>query len=82
MPSPDDYFYGKREVEIMATDSKQYRELGCKDFKADCDFMVRAETSEEVMRYCQEHVCNAHGKCESSPETVEKIKSRIRRVWT
>jgi predicted small metal-binding protein len=65
----------------MATHSKQYKELTCKDFRSDCDFMIRAETSEELMRYCQEHVCNVHGKCDSSPESTQKIKSRIKDVW-
>ena len=65
----------------MATNSKQYKELSCRDFKADCDFTVRAETSEELMKYCQEHACSIHGKCGSSPESREKIKSRIKDVW-
>lgn len=65
----------------MATDSKEYKELSCRDFKADCDFMVRAETADEVMKYCQQHACGVHGKCESSPESRERTKSRIRNVW-
>ena len=65
----------------MATHSKQYKELTCKNFRPDCDFMIRAETSEEVMRYSMEHACNVHGKCDSSPESMEKIKSRIKDVW-
>ena len=65
----------------MGTQSKQYKELTCKDFRSDCNFMIRAETSEELMRYCQEHACNVHGKCNSSPESAEKVKSRIKDVW-
>jgi predicted small metal-binding protein len=42
--------------------------------------MVRAETSEELMKYCEEHACSIHGKCGSSPEKREKIKSRIKDV--
>jgi len=66
----------------MATDSKEYKELSCRDFKADCDFMVRAETADEVMKYCQQHACDVHGKCECerSSESREKIKSRIRSI--
>ena len=65
----------------MASNSKQYKELNCKDFRSDCNFMIRAETSEELMRYSQEHACNVHGKCDGSPESTEKIKSRIKDVW-
>jgi predicted small metal-binding protein len=55
--------------------------LHCKDFRSDCGFMIRAETSEELMRYSQEHACNVHGKCDSSPESMEKIRSRIKDAW-
>ena len=65
----------------MTPDSKQYKELHCKDFRSDCGFMIRAETSEELMRYSQEHACNVHGKCGSSPESMEKIRSRIKDAW-
>lgn len=65
----------------MAIQQKLYRELACKNFRADCDFMIRAETYEELMRYGQEHACNVHGKCDGSPESIEKIKSRIKDVW-
>lgn len=65
----------------MASNSKQYKELTCKSFRSDWNFMIRAETSEEGMRYGQEHACNVHGKCEGSPESMEKMKSRIEDVW-
>jgi len=65
----------------MATNSKQYKELRCKNFGSDCKFMIRAETSKELMRYSQEHACNVHGKCDASHESMEKIKSHIKDVW-
>ncbi len=65
----------------MTTDAKQYKELNCKSFRPDCDFMIRAETSEELMRYGMEHACNVHGKCDSSPAGMEKAKSHIKDVW-
>lgn len=65
----------------MAAHPKQYKELTCKNFRADCNFMIRAETSEGLMRYSLEHACNVHGKCDSSPESVKKTKSRIKDVW-
>jgi predicted small metal-binding protein len=60
---------------------KEYKQLGCKDFGADCDFMVRAQTAEEVAKYCRQHACSVHNKCETSPRIEEKIKSRIKDVW-
>ena len=65
----------------MATKKKEYKELGCRDFRSDCDFTVRSEKEEEVLMKCQEHACNAQGKCETSPEARAKIKSHIRGVW-
>ena len=65
----------------MDANSKRYKEVSCRDFRSDCGFTVRAETSEEVMKICQDHACSTHGKCESSAEGREKIKSRMRDVW-
>ncbi len=65
----------------MARQYKEYKQLICRDFGADCDFMVRAETIEEVMKYGYDHGCHVHGKCWTSPETDRKMKSLIRNVW-
>ncbi len=64
----------------MADDMKEYKELGCRDFKQDCDFTVRAKSEEEILDRCRVHACSAHGKCDDSSETREKIRSRIRAV--
>ena len=66
---------------MMDANRKQYKELSRRDFRSDCGFMIRAESSEEVMKVCQEHACSTHGKCESSSEGKEKIKSRMKDVW-
>ncbi len=63
-------------------DVKEYKELSCKDFRKDCEFTVRAKTEDELMKECREHACNAHGKCNISPATEERIKSKIRDVWS
>jgi len=65
----------------MEGHSRRYKELTCKNFGSDCNFMIRAETFEELMRHSLEHACNVHGKCDSSPESMEKIESRIKDVW-
>jgi len=64
----------------MATSSKDYKELSCRDFRADCDFTARAENEEEVMKKCEDHACNAHGKCGSSPQIRQKVKSHIKDI--
>lgn len=64
----------------MAYHTKEYKELGCRDFRQDCDFTVRAKTEKEILDKCQAHACRVHGKCGDSPETREKVRSHIREV--
>ncbi len=64
----------------MARQTEGLKELGCKDFRQNCDFTVRAKSEEEILDKCREHACKAHGKCNDSPEIREKVKSRIRAV--
>ena len=64
----------------MADSMNVYKELGCRDFKQDCDFTVRAKSEGEVLDKCRVHACSAHGTCNNSPEIREKIRSRIREV--
>ena len=59
--------------------SREYKQLNCRDFGADCDFMVRAETEEEVVRVAGEHACRVHSKC-GIPSDQGKIKSLIKSV--
>ncbi|MBI4496222.1 MAG: DUF1059 domain-containing protein [Deltaproteobacteria bacterium] len=60
--------------------SKEYKQLSCRDVGADCDFQVRAETEDELMRICYDHGCHVHGKCEVSAEEERMIKSHIQTV--
>ena len=66
----------------METDSKTYKELSCKDFRSDCSFTARADTEQEVLDMCHEHACSAHNKCSTSPASEDRIRSRIRDVWS
>jgi predicted small metal-binding protein len=66
----------------MGTDSKKYKELSCKDFRSDCNFTARAESEQEVLDLCREHACSAHDKCSTSAASEERIRSRIRDVWS
>ena len=65
----------------MAYRSKLYRQFSCQDFGADCDFMVRAKTAEEVIEHGYAHSCKVHSKCESSDETDKRMKFLINNVW-
>ena len=64
----------------MAHHTKGDKELGCRDFRQDCDFSVRAKSEEEILNKCRVHACSAHGRCSTSPEMREKIRSHIRDV--
>lgn len=60
---------------------KQYKQLSCKDAGADCDFLVRAETEEEVITVAASHGARVHGIKEVTPELKNKMKSLIKTVW-
>lgn len=64
----------------MEMAGKEYKQLSCRDVGIDCDFLVRAETEEEVMKYGGQHACDIHGKCSISPEEAQKAKSLIKTV--
>jgi predicted small metal-binding protein len=59
---------------------KEYKQLSCRDAGADCDFLVRAETEEEVMQVAADHGARVHGMKEITPELKKKIKSLIKTV--
>ncbi len=61
-------------------DKSGMKQLSCRDFGVDCDFVARGKTEEEVMRIGSEHGCKAHGKCEFTPEEKQRAKSLIRNV--
>ena len=52
--------------------------LACKDRGADCDFVARGETEEDVFKVVAEHGAQAHGMTDVPPEMVEKAKSLIK----
>jgi len=59
---------------------KEYKQLSCRDAGADCDFLVRAETEEEVMTVAAAHGARVHGMKEVNPELKNKMKSLIKTV--
>ena len=59
---------------------KTYREVSCRDAGAACDFMVRAETEEEILRIVADHACRSHRICEFSPGLKSKVSSQMKTV--
>ena len=59
---------------------REYKQLGCRDLGADCSFMVRAESEDEVMKLVREHMCRIHGGCEIAFDLKDKIQKSIKTV--
>lgn len=59
---------------------RTYREISCREAGADCDFMVRAETEDELFKIVADHACRSHNMCEFTPELREKVASHIKTV--
>ncbi len=56
---------------------REYKQLSCRDAGADCDFLVRAETEEEVLRVAADHACRIHGKCEIPPDKIRPLIKNV-----
>jgi predicted small metal-binding protein len=61
--------------------AREYKQLSCRDAGADCDFLVRAETEDEVFAVAAAHGARAHGMKEVTPDLKSKMKSIIKTVW-
>ena len=59
---------------------KTYHQLSCRDAGSDCDFLVRAETKEEVLRIAADHACKSHKMCEIPPDMKAKMSSLVKTV--
>ncbi len=61
---------------------REYKQLSCRDVdaQANCDFLVRAETEEEIMAVASGHA-QRHGIREVTSELKERIRSYIKTVW-
>jgi len=56
------------------------KELRCKDSGADCTFVARAGTEEEILKAAAEHARKDHNMAEVPQEMVIKMRSLIREV--
>ena len=54
------------------------KEMRCADVGLDCDFVARAETTEEIMGQVAAHAAEAHGITEISDELAAQVKSVVR----
>ncbi|MFQ6116653.1 MAG: DUF1059 domain-containing protein [Candidatus Bipolaricaulia bacterium] len=53
--------------------------LRCRDVGIwDCDFVVRADTEEELLKKAAEHAKTAHSLEKITGEAVEKIRAALR----
>jgi len=52
--------------------------ISCRDVGVDCDFQVRAETTDELIKKLSAHAATDHGMKEIPTELVSKVKSAIR----
>jgi predicted small metal-binding protein len=59
---------------------RTYKEISCREAGADCDFMVRAETEDEIFKIVADHACRSHNMCEFTPELRGKVSSHIKTV--
>ncbi len=52
--------------------------LSCREMGAECDFVARGKTVEEVLEKAAEHGKTVHGMTEIPPDKIEKARSLIR----
>ena len=54
------------------------RQLRCRDVGLDCDYVVRGNSDEDVMRQAAAHAQRDHGIEEITPDLAERVRSAIR----
>ncbi len=52
--------------------------LSCREMGAECDFVARGKTVEEVLEKAVEHGKTVHGMTEIPPDKMAKARSLIR----
>lgn len=59
---------------------REYKQLGCRDLGADCDFLVRSENEDELMILVSEHACRVHGRCDITPKLKDKMRVSMKTI--
>lgn len=52
--------------------------IACRDMGADCEFVARGETAEELFKISAAYGGAVHGTTELTPEIIEKARTLIR----
>ena len=62
------------------SNQQHMKTINCREAGFDCDYIVRGETEEEVMKNGAEHAMKDHGMREEdiTPEMKQKIRGLIR----
>ncbi|HZP26375.1 MAG TPA: DUF1059 domain-containing protein [Dehalococcoidia bacterium] len=56
------------------------KELSCRDVGLDCDFVARADSTDEVIKQCVEHATERHEMKGFGRELYAKMMSSVRTV--
>jgi len=68
----------QRAGEYIRSMQAAEKELRCRDVGADCDYIIRGKTEEEIFKKAAEHAKTAHHMTEIPSELVEKARAAIR----
>ena len=60
------------------TEVNMAKVVSCKDAGVECDFVIRGETEQDILRQAAEHARTAHNMTEIPPEVAEKLRGAIR----
>jgi predicted small metal-binding protein len=52
--------------------------VSCKDVGVDCDFVMRGETTEDILQQAAEHARTVHNMTEIPPDIAEKLRGAVR----
>ncbi len=52
--------------------------LSCREMGAECDYVARGKTVEEVLEKAKEHGRKVHGMTEFPPDQLAKARSLVR----
>jgi predicted small metal-binding protein len=65
---------------MSCVESNVYKTINCREAGFECDYIVKGQTEEEVMKNGADHAIREHGlKSEDiTPQFKEKVRSLIR----
>jgi len=60
------------------TEVNMAKVVSCKDVGVDCDFVMRGETTEDILQQAAEHARTVHNMTEIPPDVAEKLRAAVR----